>query len=396
LFIPALLQPSKSPSVQQTPVPTPVREENVVIVTQRVPRGTILNETVLGTVTFPKDLMIPGMFTDMAAVVGRKAKFDLDAGILVNSNMLVDINGLLSETGSNWALAIPPGKVAISIPISKLSAVSYAPRRGDHVDVIVTFLMVDLDTEFQTLLPNGSASGVFPPFGADAYTTKSKNVNDLATGRAMTGEIEAAGRNSNLVGQIIGPSIGKVVIDPVLGHPFYQVPNSSDLSPSGTNQRPRLVSQTVLQNVVILRVGAFLTEEEEAQKASLQPNVAMNPTAAPPATGTAQSPLPAPQQVGVTAQATPLPPQIPDVITLIVSPQDAISLNFLIFANAPLTMVLRSAGDDNIATTEAVTLQYLLDHYNIAVPAKLPYGISPRLDEFAPTATPVVYFQPQQ
>jgi Flp pilus assembly protein CpaB len=395
IFLPQLLQPSKPTSAQQTVVLTPITEEKVIIVTQRVPRGTILNETVLGTVTIPKDLMIPGMFTDMAAVVGRKAKFDMDAGILLNSNMLVDIIGLLAETGSNWALAIPPGKVAISIPISKLSAVSYAPRRGDHVDVIATFLMVDLDTDFQTLLPNGAAQGVYPPFGAEGYTTKSKSTNDIATGRAMTGEIEALGRNNNLVGQIVGPSMGKVIIDPVLGHPFYQVPNTSDISPTGTNQRPRLVSQTILKNVVILRVGNFPTEEEEAQKVSLQPQTSPTPLGTPPAPGVQPiAPIqPGPQQGGQAAQ-TPLPPPPPDVITLIVSPQDAISINYLLFANVPLTMVLRSAGDEATSSTEAVTLQYLLDHYNIPVPDKLPYGMAPRQDTLAPTLAPQYTPQP--
>jgi len=381
IFLPQFLQPSKSTSAQQTAVFTPLTEERVIIVTQRVPRGTILDETVLGTVTIPKDLMIPGMFTDMAAVVGRKAKFDLDTGILLNSSMMVDISGLLSETGSNWALAIPPGKVAISVPISKLSAVSYAPRRGDHVDVIATFLMVDLDSEFQTLLPNGATGGVYPPFAAEAFKT---------TGAS----IEAVGKNSNLVGQIIGPSMGKVVIDPIFGHPFYQVPNPSDLSPTGTNQRPRLVSQTILKNVVIFWVGNFPTEEEEAQKASLQPQASPTPQGTPPAPGI--QPLipvqPGLQQGGQIAQTPPPPP--PDVITLIVSPQDAIGITYLLFANVPLTMVLRSAGDEATSSTEAVTLQYLLDHYNIPVPVKLPYGMAPRQDALAPTLGPQSTPQP--
>ena len=378
IFLPQFLQPSKSTSAQQTAVFTPLTEERVIIVTQRVPRGTILDETVLGTVTIPKDLMIPGMFTDMAAVVGRKAKFDLDTGILLNSSMLVDISGLLSETGSNWALAIPPGKVAISVPISKLSAVSYAPRRGDHVDVIATFLMVDLDTEFQTLLPNGATGGVYPPFAAEAFKT---------TGAS----IEAVGKNSNLVGQIIGPSMGKVVIDPIFGHPFYQVPNANDLGPTGTSsQRPRLVSQTVSQNVVILRVGNFPTEEEEAQKASLQPQTGPTPQGTPPAPGI--QPI-VPVQLGGQIAQTP-PPSPPDVITLIVSPQDAIGITYLLFANVPLTMVLRSAGDEAISSTEAVTLQYLLDHYNIPVPVKLPYGMAPRQDALAPTLGPQSTPQP--
>jgi pilus assembly protein CpaB len=67
-------------------------------------------------------------------------------------------------------------------------------------------------------------------------------------------------------------------------------------------------------------------------------------------------------------------------VTLIVSPQDAISLNYLIYSGAQLTLALRSAGDASRIETEAVTLQFLLDQYNIPVPVKLPYGLEPRID----------------
>jgi len=65
------------------------------------------------------------------------------------------------------------------------------------------------------------------------------------------------------------------------------------------------------------------------------------------------------------------------LITLIVTPQDAITLNYLIYSGARLTMALRPAGDDTRVNTESVTLQYLLEQYNVSVPAKLPTGMQP-------------------
>jgi pilus assembly protein CpaB len=41
---------------------------------------------------------------------------------------------------------------------------------------------------------------------------------------------------------------------------------------------------------------------------------------------------------------------------------------------------MRAAEDDSRVDIEAVTLQYLLDEYNIPVPAKLPFGTQPRID----------------
>ena len=80
-------------------------------------------------------------------------------------------------------------------------------------------------------------------------------------------------------------------------------------------------------------------------------------------------------------QPPPPPPTPPEVITLIVAPQDAVTLNYLMFSGAKLTLALRSAGDDTRVDTEAATLDFLLKQYNIPVPVKLPYGMEPRKDD---------------
>ncbi len=80
------------------------------------------------------------------------------------------------------------------------------------------------------------------------------------------------------------------------------------------------------------------------------------------------------------AQVTQPEVVISDVATLIVTPQDAVTLNYLMLSNVNLNLVLRSAGDDQKVDTEAVTLQFVLDQHRIPVPAKLPYGNNPRTD----------------
>ena len=63
---------------------------------------------------------------------------------------------------------IPAGKVAISVPVSKLSSVSYGLQKGDHVNVHRILLMVDLDTNWQTKLPNRTGIVIAPgPVGED-------------------------------------------------------------------------------------------------------------------------------------------------------------------------------------------------------------------------------------
>jgi pilus assembly protein CpaB len=102
--------------------------------------------------------------------------------------------------------------------------------------------------------------------------------------------------------------------------------------------------------------------------------------------GEVVQPTPVPEDINgeapVEDQQAPLIPETlaPDVVTLIVTPQDAVTLNNMIFNGAQLTLALRASGDASRVDTESVTLQFLMDQYNIPVPIKLPYGLNPRVD----------------
>jgi len=319
------IQP-QSTVVPEAPQPTAVIDTvNVIIITQRVPRGGELNEEVLGMVPIQRDLFIEGMLTDVKDVEGKLAKFDLDPGIPLTGSMLVDSAAQISSIGSDAALLIPRGMVAISIPIDQLSSVSYAPQPGDHVNVIASMKFVDLDSDFQSKLPNKIGS-IFLPGDAETEPTY------------LTAVVTSNEAN--------GPSVGKVESIPGLDQPIYSVPSE--------DQRSRLVAQTLLQDVMVLRVGEFPFGEEPVKVEEEQPEV--------------EEPPPAGEGSEVEIPA-------PNVITLIVNPQDAVTLHYLLENSAQLTLVLRSAQDDSRVLTEAVTLQFLLDQYNIPVPVKLPYGV---------------------
>lgn len=321
----------------EMPEPAPVIEDiSVIVITQNTPRGTVLDETLLTTILIPKSDTVEGMFfTDLASVVGRRAKFDLDSGIPLTASMLVDSAEALSATGSVAALSIPRGKVAVSIPISRLSSVSYAPQPGDHVSVIVTMMFVDIDSEYQTILPNESLTVMGPISTEDA--------NFISLGLLKSEIVTWQGRTE---------------LDPLLNELIYVIPQEP--------QRGRLVSQTLLPNVMVLQVGDFAVEEEVmAPSAATDEAVIAEPV-----------PEPEPETVAVTPENKP-----PDVITLIVSPQDAVTINYLLFSGAEMTLALRATDDDTIEATESATLQFLLDEYNITMPAKLPYGMEPRVND---------------
>ncbi len=362
--------PSGTPDTAAETAEAPVVDMvGVIVVTQQIPRGYLLNETVLGTIEIPRDLLIEGYFTDMGQVVGRQARVDLESNMLLTSSMVVDSPDQLSATGSLAALSIPRGMVAISIPINRLTSVSYAPRPGDHVNVIATLLMLDLDTDFQTASPNRNAAvlGAGPGVvvGAETETDVSVDANtDLSK---ITGQTVAGGPNS---------VIGRTAIDPLLEQTLYVIPSE--------DQRPRLVSQTLLQDAIVLGVGDFpLTdevEEEPAPTQELPPLEEGDPESLEGAEYTSEYP--------VEGELVKEEPKLPDLITLVVNPQDAVTLNYLVYAGSQLTLALRPSGDDTRVQTEATTLDFLLTQYNIPVPVKLPYGMEPRIDDLLPPELP--------
>ncbi len=354
------LQPTSSEPAAETVTAPAVEVVEVVVVTQHTPRGYLLNETVLGVIEIPRDMLIEGYFTDLTQVVGRQARVDLDANMLLTSSMVVDSPDQLSATGSLAALSIPRGMVAISIPINRLSSVSYAPQPGDHVNVIATLLLVDLDSDYQSETPNRNAAvlGAGPGVVIGAESADEVSVNANTDMSKVTAQSVGAGPTS---------VIGRTEIDPLLEQTWYAVPSEA--------QRPRLVSQTLLQDAIVLGVGDFpLTDQVEEAPA---PTPELPPVEG--ETGSAEYTSDYPE-----AELGKLEVKLPDLITLIVSPQDAVTLNYLIYAGSQLTLALRPSGDDSRVQTEATTMDFLLKQYNIPVPVKLPFGLEPRVDDLLP------------
>ena len=340
--------PSGTAVALETATPTPVPTTKVVVVVQKVERGDELTADKLDLVEYPIDLVWPNMFTDVEDVIGLVSRYDLDEYTVLTASMLAEV--VDKAQGSEAALFIDVGKVAVSIPVNRLSSVSYAPQRGDHVNVIVTLMFVDLDTAFQSALPNWTGTIIAAGWvGETRYLVPQPVAGDAPQGRVET--------------------------DPVFDGTFFVYPNEA--------QRPRLVSQTLIQDVIVLQMGRFPEPSEEEG----------TPTPVPlDATATPQTGAGAARAV-VTATPS-ARPAAADVVTLFVSPQDAVTLNYLLFAGGELTLALRHPQDTNTASTEAVTLQFLLDQYSIPIPVKLPYGLEPRVNDLLWPTLPSDYPTP--
>ena len=331
-IISSLVSPGNpaSPAAPSAMTPTPAGVMvDIIIVQQPVSRGTVLTEGVLAKIPYPQSAMVEGLFyTDIQQVLGKRAKFDLQQGTPLVQNLLSS-----NTVGSISSMQVPKGMVAVTVPIDRFTSVAYALQEGDHVNVIGAISLVDLDANFQSKLPNKIAL-VAPP-----QTITSGGSASTTTINSITAKIDPALQ-------------GRAELDATLNQPIYVIPSEE--------QRARLISQTVIQNAIVLGVGDLSKPVESS-------------VAAPTPVG------------GAAATATPAPPK-PTYITLIVSPQDAETLNFMVIAKTGITLALRNSQDDSKPTLDAVTLQYLMDQYNIPYPAKLPYGLE--LPSIIPTTSP--------
>ncbi len=319
------------------PVQPVVEYETIVVAVQDLSRGMVIPENGVDVMLWPKEALpeADNYFTDVNDVIGKVARTDIFRGSPILRRYVVDNLYEVARSGSDAAAilnALPNDRnwVAVSIPLdpSGVGQVAYGIRDGDFVDVILSFLFVDVDPAFQTRLPN--------------------NISIIT--RLETGEL------------VIGaPRQGRTEASTL-------TPEGVLLGPSEPSQRPRLVTQYTVQNAFVVHVGYF---DETGKFIGLTPTPTQMATTLPPGEQPA-----AQQNQPVTPQPSPTP-YTPLIITLGVSPQDALVLTWAVDAQIPITLVLRAAGDDRVVNTDPVTLDYMIRNYNATPPNALEFALEP-------------------
>jgi Flp pilus assembly protein CpaB len=289
-----------------------IEMQQIIVAAQNIPRGSIITSDAVYPVDWPKDSVPPGSFTDVEEVQNRIARTDILYNQPIMDVMLTNDRSQLTSRGSDASLLIPNDKRAIALPIDQLASVGYALRPGDHVDVLVSMWLIDVDRD-----------GQFPavPFN-----------------RGLVDELIAAGMSPEQATNLVAQQATSV------------------------NPIPRLASQIMLQDLEVLSVGVW-------QEPTPLPRFTPNP---PPEAATA-TPLPPQPGPGATPTATAIPP---NVVILIVSPQQTLILQWLRESDAIIDLALRGATDRAPVDTSAITLQYLFENFNVTLPPKLDFAIN--------------------
>jgi Flp pilus assembly protein CpaB len=223
LIIRGLNPPTPPPTgeAEGTPEAPPMGEmREIVVAAQNIPRGTLITEENLAVrlALWPEDAIPSGALYDLESAYGRIARVDIVLNMPITEGMLTNNAGGLGATGSDAALLIPSGRVGYAIAVAGNAGVAWALQPGDHVDVLISLLVVELDEEFQTQPPS-EARCISPAEGEGCSPGAYGRIEVLPNGWVPSGQ-----------------------------------------------QNPRLVTQMTVQNAQVLRVGSW--EEEEVVEPS--------------------------------------------------------------------------------------------------------------------------------
>lgn len=314
------------------PTATPIPFVRVVIALQNLPRGyrfpTSIEELANVVDYFPwPESAVPfnALREDQGGlekVLGQVARTDIFREQPLLSTLLVpDLVGI-ANVGSDLGAVLPNDRVAVTIPINRVTSVGYGIQDGDHVDVIISMLFVDVDEVFQSIQPN------------NITLFSIKENGDIEFVEAVQGRPDV----TSLGPAIIGPS---------------------------ERQRPRLVTQRTIQDALVMHVGDFPLDGDYI--------------------GVPPTPTPIPQEEtedgggGGTPPPPPTPVPPPDIVTLGVTPQYSVVLVWAIEAKLPLTLALRSATDTSRVPTQPVTLDFIMNEFRIDLPGRRDYTIEPAI-----------------
>ncbi len=333
----------------------PDETTQVLVALQRLPRGFEIPDNALNNAVgvrewpaaaVPVDAIVIPEGEEAAAIVreqviGLITRTDIEREQPLLRTLLTNDMTDLSEVGSDTAAQLPQGLVAVALPIDKLSGVAYAVQPGDHVDLIFSFQVVDVDEEFQSALPNWVYEVEYGQFNEE--------------GARITADVNP--ESDALLGRIETIPPGEL----------------ANVVPSEP-QRPRLVTQRGVVDALVMYVGEYPPGGEAV---GVRPEESGS---------YARGGTPTPgEEVIYPPYPSEAPP--PDVVTLGVSPQDAVVITWAVNSQVDITLAIRSTSDVPNTSTSSVTLQYIFETYNVIVPPRLNYSLEPSL-RLPPTPTP--------
>jgi Flp pilus assembly protein CpaB len=298
----------------------------VVVSLQTVPRGWQMSAAELYTDLRIASEVSSNVVTRIDDAIGLYARRDIFQGETLTVDVLATDPRSIGRENYGPSSLIPPGWVAQAIPIDRLSGVGYGMLPGDSVDLVTSFMLIQLDEEFQSILNN-----------------------------SVSFYLETVDEEGNR-------SFSIFVIDPYGRFDQLENQDLAHIIPSEP-QRPILVSMA-MQNAKVISVGPWIP-----------PGPVQPPTPTP----DPLEPTPTPDP-SIPPTPTPAPP---DVLLLAMPPQQQLILRYALDSNAPVMVGLRGVNDGQLYSADSLNLEdILLQYFNFTLPPTANYtlyypGMSP-------------------
>jgi Flp pilus assembly protein CpaB len=306
----------------------------VPVVVARVPisAGQRLTAELLTTEQRPdSNLAVVGEYTvqNPEDLIGRIVTRDVAAGKEILIPFLALQPTDILSMGSDLALYVVAGRVAVAFPIDRFSGVAYALRPGDQVDILMSLNLLELDEEFQTARPNHMAR---------------VDLIGFEEGETFLFEPEAEGRLQLL-------NVINVVAQIAPGNGLSAV------------QVPRRVTQLTMQQADVIWIGNWRDPAANLEQVF-----------------GAATPAAQPEDEPAEQNGPAQPGALPDLVILGLSLQDALTLNWAQVTGLDIQLALRSQGDNSTFVTTSVSLPQMAEQGPLTIPELLRWGLEPRVD----------------
>lgn len=326
-------------------------------------------------------------FSSIEQVEGEIARTTIPAGKEILVDMIALSPADLDQRGSDLALHIQDGRVAIAFPINQYIGAAYAMRPGDFVDALMSFNLLEYDLEFQTPLPN---------------------VTSLVDEEAL-----------ELGAEFLLPAVtqGRLELVPEVDRvaeitPREIVPESTGAgsAESIVTQISRRVTQLTLQQLEVLWVGTWRSSFNDGWVGPNNPAFEARSDLAELSPAQREELL---NTYGIDARTVGILEGIvsnrreliaPDMVILSMTLQDALALKWAYEEpGIDIDLVLRAQGDNALFATTSVSLPQLVEQAGLEIPEPNQFGLEPyigsasipRLPEFNTYSGTVISNGPQ-
>jgi pilus assembly protein CpaB len=174
----------------------------VVMAAHDVAQGAAIAADALVVQAFPADFVPQGAIPAPEQAVGKYTVTQLVKGQIVLASQLS-----VTKRVGNLALSVPNGKVAVALPMTDLMSTSGGLKAGDHVDILLTLNLKEIQLKEPQAIPtgNGTATASVPAAAGNDGSknpitqTTLQNVEVLSVGEVVD-DSSTGGSSSNATG----------------------------------------------------------------------------------------------------------------------------------------------------------------------------------------------------